>query len=146
MDAHTLARRSLQADGAFCVTVGTAVLMARKTAARGLGLPVPLVVVAGGATTLWGGGLFLVSGMDDWRPPTAVAAGVNTVTADGLGLLALVRGRGAPRTGTLVLAGAVGAFGLVQGYAWMRGRGEDQRESMEDAPEESPITSPGSPS
>jgi hypothetical protein len=146
MDAQTVARRSLQADGAFCVTVGTAVLMARKTAARGLGVPVPLVVAAGGTTTLWGGGLFLASGMDDWRAPTAVAAGVNTVTADSLSLLALVRGRRGPRTSMLLLAGAVGAFGLVQGYAWLRGRSEDQRESMEDAPEESPTTWPGSPS
>jgi hypothetical protein len=146
MDAQTLARRSLQADGAFCVTVGTAALVARKTAARGLGLPVPMVVVAGGATTMWGGGLFLASGMADWRTPTAIVAVTTTLAADGLGLLALVRGRGGPRVGTFLLAGAVGAFGLVQGYALLRGRAEDQRESMEDAPEESPTTSPGSPS
>jgi hypothetical protein len=146
MDPEVLARRSLQADGALCVTAGTVVLVARKMAAQGLGLPVPLVVAAGGATTMWGGGLLLAGGRRDWRTPTATAAAVNTVAADGLGLLALVRGRGGPRTGTLLLAGAMGAFGLVQGYAWWRGRGQDQRGATDDAPVESPSTSPGVPS
>ena len=146
MDAEALARRSLQADGAFCVTAGTAVLVARRTAARGLRLPVPIVVAAGGLTSLWGGGLFLASGRADWRTPTAVVAGANAVAADGLALLALVRGRGGPRTGTMLLAGAVGAFALVQGYAALRGRAEAQRASMVEAPEESSTTLSGEPS
>ena len=146
MDPEVLARRALQADGGFCIAVGTVVLVARKTAARGLGLPVPLVVAAGGATTIWGGGLLLASGRQEWRTPTAIVAGVNTAAADGLGLLALVRGRGGPRKATMLLAGAVGGFGLIQGFAWWRGREQDHRGATDDAPVESPSTSPGLPS
>jgi len=124
MDAEALARRSLQADAVFCVAAGTVALVARKTAGKGLRLPVPVVVGAGGASSLWGAGLFLASTQEDWRTPTAVVAGSNVVAADGLALLALARGRGAARTATMLLAGTVGAFSLVQGYAWLQGRSE----------------------
>lgn len=84
MQVEQIARKSLQADAAYCAIAGGLVWATRIRLGRVLGVPSSAVALAGIATVGWSAVVYRLSRREDWEPATGLVAAVNAVAATGL--------------------------------------------------------------